>query len=44
MCENEYLYGNAIPFKNGKILEFDQYREYDKVGSVIYADLKSLIK
>ena len=44
VCGNDYLYGNAVLFKNGKLLEFNQYCKCDKVRSVIYADLKSLIQ
>ena len=37
-------YGAAIPSEDIKILEFNQCQKSDKAPSIIYADLKSLIK
>ena len=39
-----YLYIFVIPSKDAKILEFNQYWQSDKIPSIIYADLESLIK
>ena len=33
-----------MPSKDTKILELNQYQKSDKIASIIYADLKSLIK
>ena len=33
-----------MPSEDTKILEFNQYRKSDKIPSVAYADLESLIK
>ena len=33
-----------MPSEDTKILEFHQYRKYDKTPSIIYADLEFLIK
>ena len=30
--------------KVAKMIEFNQYQEFDKIPSIIYADLESLIK
>ena len=33
-----------MPSKDTKMLEFNQYRKSDKIPSIVYADLESLIK
>ena len=43
-------YGNKdfcnviMPYKETKILEFNQYQKYDKVPFIIYADLECIIE
>lgn len=44
VCKNKYFCGFLIPSEDSKILEFNQYRKFDKVQLIIYANLESLIK
>ena len=44
MCENKDFCGIVIPSENDNILEFNQYMKSDKVPSIIYAGIESLIK
>ena len=44
VCENEGSCSVAMPFEYTKILEFNHYQKSDKIPSIIYADLESLIK
>ena len=34
----------VMPSKDTEILQFNQYQKSDKISSIIYADLESLIK
>ena len=42
--ENENFEGAIMPSKDTKTLKFNQYQKPDKVPSIIYAYLESLIK
>ena len=44
MCENKDCCDIVMSFKDTKILEFIQYRKFDKKPSIFYADLESLIQ
>ena len=42
--KNKRFCSFVMPSKDTKILEFNQYQKCDKIPSIIYADIKSLIK
>ena len=42
--ENKQVSSFVMTFKDTSILEFNQYHKCDKISSVIYADIESLIK
>ena len=44
VCENKDLWGVAMPSEDNKVLGFNQYQTSDKIPSIIYADVESLIK
>ena len=44
VCKNKCFCGFLIPSEDSKILEFNQYRKFDKAPLIIYANLESLIK
>ena len=44
MFENKDICDVVMSSEDTKILEFNQYQESDKRPSIIYADLKSLLK
>ena len=44
VCQNTDLCKVTIPFKDTKILEFNQYKKFDKALFIIYVDLECLIE
>ena len=44
VCENKDLWGVVMPSEDNKVLGFNQYQTSDKMPSIIYADVESLIK
>ena len=44
MCENKEFWNIAMPSKDTKMFEFNQYQKSDKAPSIIYADRECIIK
>ena len=44
VCKNKDFCNIIMPFKNIKILEFNQYQKSDKAPFIIYADLERIIE
>ena len=42
--ENKYFYNTVMPYKDVKILEFNQYRKNNKAAIAIYKDLKYFVE
>ena len=43
LCENKNFCDVVMPSEDTKVLEFNQYRIFDKTPSISYADLEYLI-
>ena len=44
VCKNKVFCGILMPSVSNKILEFHQYMKLDKMSSIIYTNIQSLIK
>ena len=44
VCKNKGFCNVIMLFEDTKILEFNQYKKYDKAPFIIYADLKCTIR
>ena len=44
VCENKDFCNIVMPSEDTKILEFNQYQNFDKAPFIIYADLECLIQ
>ena len=44
VCEKKDFCNIIMPFKNTKILEFNQYQKSDKAPFIIFADLDCIIE
>ena len=43
LCENNDFCNVVMPSEDAKVLDFNEYRRYDKEPVIIYADVESLM-